>query len=584
MNDRSKEFSLKYLSVLEKVLQVNWASNGDPIVSIEAIDETTVEALAQELMALLHSSTAQEAIEYERRCSRNEIVSVGFGLTGNFSDFVKLGLLCGDRVVLWDILASKTLRSGVTTQSASDRIAELAGNLLTLKPLVEDGAVVVLPHPTMWSELARDLLTELKKNSLSTSDVGFLTALVAIIEGMQLHPYTLAATPDPSPELRNTDGAKEFYSKSNQDFQKSVSALLEFEGMKYLREVKPTDFYDSLQDKGDFKRALRGQLAMPVEGLSEQQKASEREANIANLMSLLERRNAKVLSYASGVGEASIGAISGTVAAFSVETAILQAAALGVNSLVQFWSAGHKVLQSPPKNVLVQTFARLEGMHRPAAQDVSIDHFSKVSNASQEARDAYFEFMSFHWTEERHYFLKGLSADMAREVLSLVSSSDLQIIVNWRRHQEDYIGDYLEYLSSVDKDAYWDHLSATFGGEDGLLMYDNLHHVEMMTSRSMPMHVWDSMLSAILSVHWKEIERKKAGFPLEYFPEIIRFQTIDASDHLAKREQFVNFVLALRPKDMCTFLWFVDEVYDGERPEWLVPALNRAENSASATL
>jgi len=481
-------------------------------------------------------------------------------------------------VVLWDILASKTLSAGIITPRTSDLVAELASNLLALTPLVESGAIVVLPHPTMWSSVANDLVAELEVKSLSTSDVGFLTALVAIIEGMQLHPYTLASTRGPSSALRNTDGAEEYFSKANQDFQKSVSALFEFEELKYLREVKPEDFYDSMQDKGDFQRALRGQLAMPVEGLSEQQKANELDANITELTSLIERRNAKVLSYASGVGEASIGAISGTLAAFSVETAVLQAAALGVNSLVQFWSAGHKILQSPPNNILVQTFANLEALQRPEVQNFSIGHNSKISNASHEARDAYVEFMSFYWTEERHYYLKDLPSNLAREVLKLVSSSDLQRIVNWRRHQEDYIGDYLQYLSGVDEDAFWNHLAATFCGEDGLLMYDNLHHIEMMTSRDMPLYVWDSLLSAILNVHWKEIERQHAGFPLEYFPEIMRFQTTHATDQVEKRAQLEKFLFALRQNDLCNLLWFLDDIYEGDRPKWLVPALSRVGN------
>ncbi|MEN8952807.1 hypothetical protein [Planktotalea arctica] len=575
MNDLSKAFSLKYLSVLKEALQVNWASNGAPIISIDSIDRSTIEALKRGLTDLLDSSVATEAIEYETRSSRSRVVSVGFGLSGNFSDFVKLGLLCGDRVVLWDILASKTLNSGIITPRTSDLIAEIACNILTIEPLVEAGAVVLLPHPTMWSDLASSLLADLGVNNVSTSDVGFLTALVAILEGMQLHPYALASAPTPSHKLRETDGAKEFFSQTNQNFHKSVSELFRFEEMRYLRGVEPEEFYDCLRDRGDFQRALRAYLALPLKELSEQQKAVELDASLADLASLLEQRDIKILSYASGVGEATVGAISGTVAAFSVETAVFQAAALGVNSLVQFWSAGHKILQSPPSNILVQTFYRMQETEKPDIHDFSDGLNLRISSASEEARDAYAEFMSFYWTEERQSYLETLPATLVREVLGLIRPSDLQIIVNFRRHQEDYIGDFLRYLWGVDEEAFWDHLAATFGGEDGLLLYDDDHHIELMTSRNMPAHVWDSMLNAIVNVHWKDIEGKKAGFPLEFFPKIMFYQTTHDTEHVERRGQFLVFLSQLRRSDLNKLMWFIEEIYDDEIPEWLAPSLRK---------
>ena len=54
--------------------------------------------------------------------------------------------------------------------------------------------------------------------------------------------------------------------------------------------------------------------------------------------------------------------------------------------------------------------------------------------------------MDFDWTEDRHKYLTKLPEALAAKVLESLLPEQMQIIVNYRERQEDYIGDYLEYV------------------------------------------------------------------------------------------------------------------------------------------
>jgi hypothetical protein len=63
---------------------------------------------------------------------------VPFGLAPEFDQFVKLGLIYGERVVLWDTLHSRIL-AGDNYLRRKGLIGQIACELLMLKPTVMQG-------------------------------------------------------------------------------------------------------------------------------------------------------------------------------------------------------------------------------------------------------------------------------------------------------------------------------------------------------------------------------------------------------------------------------------------------------------
>ncbi|PKQ82987.1 hypothetical protein AOX56_00240 [Aeromonas sobria] len=144
------------------------------------------------------------------------------------------------------------------------------------------------------------------------------------------------------------------------------------------------------------------------------------------------------------------------------------------------------------------------------------------------------KFMGFCWTEELHYALKDLSSDDAKKLVESMSVVEIDRKVNIRRHQEDYIADYIEYLWEVSETAYWKHIIVSLRDDVGLLWSDNMSHVERMCNNEIP----DDVLEAVLLFICEICERDNM-FDFEALSEVIKSQVNDFSNR-HKIESFAN--------------------------------------------
>ncbi|MNO99017.1 hypothetical protein D3C76_907790 [compost metagenome] len=182
--------------------------------------------------------------------------------------------------------------------------------------------------------------------------------------------------------------------------------------------------------------------------------------------------------------------------------------------------------------------------------------------------------MSYHWTEDRHHFLTTLSPEIAKEVLSLLRPEDIDRIVNERERQHDYIGDYLVYISDLDEDIYWAHLTASFDSPEGLLIYDDDANVESMQYLEIPFTLWQKLLGSLFSVYRAEMESGDYNFPLLRFPEIVRFQTTRTDDKDEKRTALTALANSLEGEQVRALMTFLNKAFDGKIPDWFTSDLH----------
>ncbi len=574
-HDDAVAFSLRYLDTIENHLHITWNEQEQPVCVIDRIDDASIDSLRQALDDLLGGPLAAQAREQTAKYGKQHVQTVGFGHASNFSEFVKLGFIYGERVVLWDVLASRMLVKGNTAPRLRSVLAETACNLLLLRPVVEQGGLVVLPHPVSWSPLALSIDVDLRtRGNRCAATLGLSMALAAIEEGLPLHPYTLLVDGHkPAADASVADHRDDFYSNENYVFQSAVSALLKDQRVAYLRDVPAAEFYRVVAQHPDLQHALRAHFLPGLQGLSPQQSAAEVDHLISDMVGMIETRNKTVAHYVMEGVETSAGFALTTLATFKLDLPLLQSIVMGATIGVPLTTAVRKWKQTPEKNVIVQAFRQFDAVPLPLAasstlrpaRDPAADNAVILPSIAQ----AYDTFMSFHWTEERHHFLETLSPEVARQLLMMLDQDDLEIIVNYRKFQQDYIGDYLSYLWNLDEAAFWQHLGKTFESEDGLLIYDSNEHIEIMSGYDMPLAVWHQLLDSLLNAHRGELQQQEMGYPLECFPEIVRFQTQTASDFEAKQQALIAWFSAQKPSDKALARWFLDQTYDNELPPWL---------------
>jgi hypothetical protein len=105
------------------------------------------------------------------------------------------------------------------------------------------------------------------------------------------------------------------------------------------------------------------------------------------------------------------------------------------------------------------------------------------------------ELMQPDWTENLHYALEELQLEDAKEIVESMTDIEICQKVNCRKHQEDYIADYLEYLWDISKVAYWKHVKSTLTVEYGILLSDNMSHFEKLCKYEIPDDVWKTVLN-----------------------------------------------------------------------------------------
>lgn len=361
--DRAMLFSLQYLQILEEHLDLKSDDVGR-LFSTKKITSTTLSKLKKEILSLFRSKTLDDAIIDSREYGTEYIQTIGFGLIPHtdFNKFVKMGFLCGTRLLLWDLIGSRILGK---VDDSPDRITSTllaASNLIPLKRVVEKGGLVILPHPPIWSENARYQLEQfLKTRNTDTMHYGLVTAL-SVMEEITLHPYTLFPNrslkwPRHPAELKG----HEYYPQEAYVFHKLLDDLFEDNRFAYLKEASPADFYEIISSDISFQIELKKLLTPPRSVHSPQQLSQHSNTVRDSLINELKSRNKQLIAI--GIGKlgtelafvATLGTTLNSVALGSVNP--IGIAIMGISgTLFQFLS---RTLEKKRGNIIVQTFIEI---------------------------------------------------------------------------------------------------------------------------------------------------------------------------------------------------------------------------------
>jgi hypothetical protein len=186
--DKATTFSLQYLDAIQETLHIE-VSDGEVLATSEKVTSFTLETLASAMRDLFSAETVSSAISgVETYDTEKSIQTAGFGMADDFDAFVKVGMLLGDRVVLWESFVVSQLHSGRVHVPS---LLEVACDLVALRKAVELGGVVIVPHPRFWLERFRAYVGALPPNiRVSNEFLGLLNARALLDEGFPIQPYS----------------------------------------------------------------------------------------------------------------------------------------------------------------------------------------------------------------------------------------------------------------------------------------------------------------------------------------------------------------------------------------------------------
>ena len=108
------------------------------------------------------------------------------------------------------------------------------------------------------------------------------------------------------------------------------------------------------------------------------------------------------------------------------------------------------------------------------------------------------------WTENLHSALENLPDEDSKKIVESMTESEIDEKVNARRHQQDYIADYLIYLWGISKIAFWRHVKKTLSIDDGILWSDNMEYMEIMCKNKIPFDVLKAAIDFAVNIETNE--------------------------------------------------------------------------------
>ncbi|WP_142418316.1 hypothetical protein [Citrobacter braakii] len=102
---------------------------------------------------------------------------------------------------------------------------------------------------------------------------------------------------------------------------------------------------------------------------------------------------------------------------------------------------------------------------------------------------------NYYWTEQYHEALKEMDVNDAIKDVNNMHDNDVLYRVNMRKHQQDYIADYLEYLWELSPEAFWRHVEIMFSDETELLISDNMQFISILCNEVAPAAVIKNIVS-----------------------------------------------------------------------------------------
>lgn len=107
------------------------------------------------------------------------------------------------------------------------------------------------------------------------------------------------------------------------------------------------------------------------------------------------------------------------------------------------------------------------------------------------------KFLSYYWVEDRHKFLKSLPIEDEKQLVDSFSENEIDMNVNYRRFQEQYICDYIDYLWQVSKRSFWKHIAISLKNTEGLIPSESDFTTSIMVTERMPKYVFKPLIKAL---------------------------------------------------------------------------------------
>lgn len=260
------EYTSNIVEAFCQYLPIQWESER-PFIVEEQVTRNDVIALRNSIADLHNSELKDKALlDLEEYGRSKSVQTSGVGLAEDFNAFVNLGLLIGERVVLWDtvILGALFPTDGELDVSY---LCEIAVEYALLGPAIKNGHVVILPHPGTWLERCQRYYQAVYDiDDVSPTFSGYLHSRALLDEGFNLHPYTLSFTSGIYGDKYDVKSAINLLDPgSPRNDKKEITAdnLIMDVDFGYLKNVETRQLSNFVKSHANWKRELDNLLKLP---------------------------------------------------------------------------------------------------------------------------------------------------------------------------------------------------------------------------------------------------------------------------------------------------------------------------------
>jgi hypothetical protein len=256
------QYNSQFIQIFSELLPVNWTLKGEPQIVPNEITPSHIRKFQHAYKDLVGSTLCDAAITdmdlYQDTTGR--LQTTGVGLADDFNHFTNLGLLLGDRVVLWDTMIRGTF---FPPGPAIDEnyIAQLSGELLSLAPVIKEGGILMLPHPSAWLERWRKYAQAVQGiDGITPAFMGFLNAQALRDEGINLHPYTLSDQPTDAYSIGGKSSITSGRERKDENATRDFMMHIQFD---YLKDLDTTRLHGFLKGNSQWRSGLSELLRVP---------------------------------------------------------------------------------------------------------------------------------------------------------------------------------------------------------------------------------------------------------------------------------------------------------------------------------
>jgi hypothetical protein len=364
------EFSIQYIDLLKHVLKIEFNQAGTPVFVQDRIKTPDIKRLKYSIQDLHRSQAKDDAIQNMQSFSTKEsgkIQTTAVGYSEDFSLQVKLGLLLGERLVLWDTVILSILKRP-DDQIDISTLGFVANAYIQLKPIVEAGALIILPQPKMWLERAAKYYYAMPKE-VAKNDIlkGYINASALLQEGFILHPYLIENEKNYRNIVEKLPIHKsQYYSIEKADYHYTLAKILKNKTLAFLTDIDVANFFTALCSSENgalrkFQRKLSQKISFPNCGLSPQEKEKWIDEIISELETFVPKVNQQMSSHRVESGFMGLSALQATFGVFADagSAGLLSVIFSGLGALGGVGSYLKTVFNPPKDPVIYQAFTKL---------------------------------------------------------------------------------------------------------------------------------------------------------------------------------------------------------------------------------